>query len=151
VAVALFCERQTRRWLGPGEDSRDAAQEAAIRAWRMRHQCTTPAEPWGWLARISQREAMRLAARRHEAALPDELAVDATALDSDPLERLAVQAAVAHLAPLDRRLIALRYEHDQTYERIAELMSLPEGTVKVRLHRARHRLRDVLADHRSSR
>jgi RNA polymerase sigma-70 factor (ECF subfamily) len=117
----------------------------------MRHQCATPEEPWGWLARISQREAMRLAARRREAALPDELAGDATALESDPLERLAVQAAVAHLAPLDRRLIELRYEHDQTYERIAELTSLPEGTVKVRLHRARHRLRDVLADHRSSR
>lgn len=143
--VARFCERQARRWLGPGGDAEDAAQEAVMRAWRMRHQCATPSAPWGWLARISQREAMRVAARRRESLLDDEAVTDAAEHTPDLLERLSVQAAVADLTSLDRMLIALRYEHDQTYERIAELAGLPVGTVKVRLHRARLRLRDVLA------
>ena len=117
-----------------------------MRAWRMRRQCATPAAPWGWLARISQREAMRVAARRREPALADELGDAPPAQTPDLLERLAVRAAVADLTSLDRMLIALRYEHDQTYARIAELVGLPEGTVKVRLHRARLRLRAVLAD-----
>jgi RNA polymerase sigma factor (sigma-70 family) len=50
------------------------------------------------------------------------------------------------LPELDRKLIALRYERDQTYERIAARLAMPEGTVKVRLHRARRQLRQVLDD-----
>ena len=103
-----------------------------MRAWRMRRQCATPSAPWGWLARISQREAMRVAARRRESPLADELVVDAPAQTPDLLERLTVRAAVANLASLDRTLIALRFEHDQTYDRIAELVGFPVGTVKVR-------------------
>jgi RNA polymerase sigma-70 factor (ECF subfamily) len=37
-------------------------------------------------------------------------------------------------------LLALRYEGDLTQEHVARIMGLPEGTVKVRLHRLRARL-----------
>ena len=104
------------------------------------------------MGRISQREAMRVVARRRESSLADELVADAPAQMPDLLERLTVRAAVANLASLDRMLIALRYEHDQTYDRIAELVGLPVGTVTVRLHPARLRLRgDVLAEDRRRR
>jgi DNA-directed RNA polymerase specialized sigma24 family protein len=42
-------------------------------------------------------------------------------------------------------LALLRYEADLEHPRIAGLLGMPEGTVKVRLHRIRQRLRPELA------
>jgi RNA polymerase sigma factor (sigma-70 family) len=57
-------------------------------------------------------------------------------------ERLDVAVALRELSPLDRRLVGLRYGADMTQPEIAELLGIPEGTVKVRLHRARRALAD---------
>lgn len=119
-----------------------------LRAWRMRHQCRTPGRPWAWLARIVQREAARHAGRRRELSVedPEALLPAAPAGDDEAVDRLTAQGAVSGLDDLDRRLIALRYRDDQTTARIAKLVGMPEGTVKVRLHRARKRLRAELED-----
>jgi RNA polymerase sigma-70 factor (ECF subfamily) len=50
------------------------------------------------------------------------------------------------LADGDRSLLALRYAEDLTQSEVARRLGMPEGTVKVRLHRARRRLRLLLAD-----
>ena len=50
------------------------------------------------------------------------------------------------LADGDRRVLHLRYAEDLTQAEVARRLGLPEGTVKVRLHRARGRLRRVLED-----
>jgi RNA polymerase sigma-70 factor, ECF subfamily len=117
-----------------------------MRAWRMRHQCQDPGRPWAWLSRICQREAARLAARRRTAALPEGYEPAAPSGADETVQRLAVTAAVAELAPIDRELISRRYGEDQTTRLIAGALSMPEGTVKVRLHRARRQLEQVLAD-----
>jgi RNA polymerase sigma-70 factor, ECF subfamily len=127
-------------------DPQDVAQEAVIRAWRMRDQCEDPARPWPWLARICQREAARVASRRRPSLLPEGHDVPAPAQEDATVERLTVGAAVKTLPSMDRQLLALRYGADQTCERIASALSMPENTVKVRLHRARRRLHDILAD-----
>jgi len=117
-----------------------------MRAWRMRHQCNDPARPWPWLSRICQREAARLAARRRASPMPPGYDPSEPSGADETVERLAVTAAVAELAPIDRELISRRYCDDQTTRRIAGAVSMPEGTVKVRLHRARRRLEQMLAD-----
>ncbi len=61
-------------------------------------------------------------------------------------ERLSVNAALRQLEPLDQRLLALRYGADMTHPRIAKLLGMPEGTVKVRLHRARRALAEEMGD-----
>ena len=48
--------------------------------------------------------------------------------------------ALTQLRPEYRRLIVLRYQEDQAYEEIAEMLDLPLGTVKSHLHRARQEL-----------
>lgn len=45
------------------------------------------------------------------------------------------------LSDADRRLISLRYERDLSAPEVARMLGIPEGTVKIRLHRLRHRLR----------
>ena len=117
-----------------------------LRAWRMRHQCRDPATPWGWLTRIGQHEAARIASRRRPSPLAEGYEPAVTSPEEETIDRVAVGTAVAHLEALDRELIALRYRDDQTAERIAARLAMPEGTVKVRLHRARRQLRRVLDD-----
>jgi len=112
----------------------------------MRHQCNDPARPWPWLSRICQREGARLAARRRTAPMPPGYDPSEPSGADETVERLAVTAAVAELAPIDRELISRRYGDDQTTRWIARALSMPEGTVKVRLHRARRRLEQVLGD-----
>jgi len=123
----------------------DVAQEAALKAWRHRRQCRTPERPGAWLAQITQREAIREFSRRRgetpTAEIPDRASDES--LDS-MAERLTVRAAIAALDDLDQALMELRYGADLTNGQIANVMRLPEGTVKVRLHRARVRLRAAL-------
>jgi RNA polymerase sigma-70 factor (ECF subfamily) len=126
-------------------DAEDVAQEAALKAWRHRAQCRTPERPGAWLAQITQREAIRVFKRRRGETPTEEVPEreSGEALD-EMAERLTVRAAIAALDDVDRALMELRYGADLTNGQIAVLMRLPEGTVKVRLHRARARMRAAL-------
>ena len=85
-------------------------------------------------------------------------AVEATALQiSDrketPLDELearelggAIEVAIARLRPEYRACILLRHVEGRPYEEIAEMLSLPLGTVKTYIHRARNELRMALED-----
>ena len=57
------------------------------------------------------------------------------------VERADLHAALERLDERDRKLLMLRYGEDMTQAAIAQLLEIPEGTVKVRLHRARDKLR----------
>jgi RNA polymerase sigma-70 factor (ECF subfamily) len=126
--------------LGPGGEAEDAAQEALVRAWRRRESCRTPEEPDGWVAVIARREAIRLASRRREAPVGE---VPDTAGEPpgepDPLDVLRV--AIDAMAPQDRGLLVGRYVLDLSHRELARRSGLNEGTVRVRLHRLRSRLR----------
>lgn len=142
------CVRDARRLLGAGAEADDVAQEAALRAWRRRGTCRTPHAPEPWLRQIVHNEAARMIARRREVVV--ESSVLASRVDEagwsaeDSTERLTVRSALDALAPGDRELLVLRYEEDMTQPAIARHLGLPEGTVKVRLHRLRKRLQAEL-------
>lgn len=61
------------------------------------------------------------------------------------VERADLHAALKRLDEKDRRLLALRYDEDLTQAAIARRLGIPEGTVKVRLHRVRAKLRRSIA------
>ncbi len=62
------------------------------------------------------------------------------------LRDLSVQQALSGLTLEERQLIDLRYKDDLAQPDIANILGLPEGTVKVRLHRLRKRLRKVMTE-----
>jgi RNA polymerase sigma-70 factor, ECF subfamily len=109
--------------------------------------------PLPWLLAITRREALRWHGRRAPGATSlDEPALAAARLGDDAswsgdersIDALAVRAAVGGLSRDDRRLVALRYAADLTQIEIARRLGTPEGTVKIRLHRLRARLREDL-------
>jgi RNA polymerase sigma-70 factor (ECF subfamily) len=146
------CLREARRILRDRDDAEEAVQEAFIRAWRSRASCR--ANPLPWLVQITRNEAFRLAARRQRRrasevfdertdllpARDTELGLDRT------IDSVATEQALALLGAEDRRLMHLRYVEDLTQGQVAARVGMPEGTVKVRLHRARLQLRGAAAD-----
>jgi RNA polymerase sigma-70 factor (ECF subfamily) len=95
------------------------------------------------LATIVRNEAFRQRAR----VRPEPIATIETKEGADDdrvvatVERADLHAALARLDARDRKLLMLRYGEDMTQAAIARLLEIPEGTVKVRLHRARDKLR----------
>jgi len=57
-----------------------------------------------------------------------------------------IQQAIYSLPLKFREVIVLRHLQDLSYIEIANILKLPQGTVKVRLYRAREQLKKILAD-----
>ena len=58
-----------------------------------------------------------------------------------------VNEAIRMLSPNDGQLITLFYKGEQSLEEIGKIMGLDPNTVKVKLHRARHRLKETMEKH----
>jgi len=58
-----------------------------------------------------------------------------------------VNKAIAMLSPEDAHVITLFYKGEQSLEEMGQILGIEPNTVKVRLHRARQRLKDKMEKH----
>ena len=121
------------------------------RAWRQRGSCQSPSAPGPWVAQIARNEALRLWHREQRVRFQYTDEVEEIDARGEPLEdwmirRVSVRQALATLTDDERRLVDLRYESDLAHPAIAAVLGVPEGTVKVRLHRIRKRLATLMAE-----
>ena len=144
--VRAVCLVETRRLLGATTAADDAAQEAAIRAWRHQGRCQTPARPEPWVRAIARREALRALAQRSELSIDNCQVADTRQDMSDLPATLDVRRALSGLQSQDRRLLIGHYWQDLPNSELAEQLGLAEVTVRVRLHRLRRRLRETLVE-----
>jgi RNA polymerase sigma-70 factor, ECF subfamily len=132
----------------PRAEAEEAVQEALVRAWRLSDGCRAPEAPLPWLLKITRNEALRLIARQrqppHRGLTDSSPAVSADDAEDLVTTRMTVEQALLDLDSTDRRMLRLRYDEDLTNAEVARRLGMPEGTVKVRLHRARNRLRTSL-------
>jgi len=140
------------RYASNPSEAEDIAQDALLRAWRRRGTLRDGSRRNEWLGTIVRNEAFR----QREKLRPEPVdTVDGTEGVEDEgivatVERADVHAALGRLSKRDRKLIELRYEEDLTQEAIARRLGVPDGTVKVRLHRLRHRLRKEIESRSAS-
>jgi RNA polymerase sigma-70 factor, ECF subfamily len=133
-------------------DVEDVLQETFLAVWKGARGYRPDGSVGSWMWGIARRQAALFLRRRGPAALllPVVVAADAQHA-SDPAEatlsRTQMTDAVAALGPegsADREVWQLMYVEDRPVAEVAELMGVPEGTVKTRAHRVRRRLRAAL-------
>lgn len=142
------------RLVGDEDDARDVVQEAYLRAFRGLKRFRGDAQFTTWLYRITANCAAtylgKRARNRHD-QLPDDAPLVDSGLRGDPEGNAAQQAlraelcqALADLPPRLRAVVVLRDIYDLPHEAIADELGISESAAKVRLHRARRKLREQL-------
>jgi RNA polymerase sigma-70 factor (ECF subfamily) len=140
---------------GSRDAAEDVVQDAFVQAYTKLHSFGGNSAFYTWLYRIAINAAIsRRRKRKGETSIDarhDERGVE----PSDNLEGAEdrvlreeragqVQAALAALSAEHRMILVLREMEDCDYDQIAEILDVPVGTVRSRLHRARLQMREQL-------
>jgi RNA polymerase sigma-70 factor (ECF subfamily) len=128
--------------------AQDAVQETLIRAWRGMAGLRDPAAFDHWLLSLIAHACIDIARKRRRRVIEVELTsllepslADGTA---QVVERDLLDRALAHLEPEARAVLVLRFYLDLPLPRVAEMLGIPTGTAKSRLHRSIGILRSVM-------
>jgi RNA polymerase sigma-70 factor (ECF subfamily) len=146
------CLREARRYTRCPIEAEDVVQEALLRAWKTSTNPRDDGHPMPWLLQITRNEALRSLSRtgrdrdRGVLVAEPEPGPGVDDFTDRAAIRLDVQAALRHLGKDEREMINLRYNEELTHSNIADLLNIPVGTCKVRLHRLRKRLGTLLAE-----
>jgi len=161
-AGALFeehCDRIRRYILGMVRDpaeAEDLTQETFLRAYSHWDSLRDKNAARGWLYRIATHACLdRLRQRVQHVSLDGEEGARSTASAPSPspsaqevAERaetsVCVQRCLDYLSDSYRAVILLYEGHSLTAPEIAELLGESVGTVKIRLHRARRKLQEIM-------
>jgi RNA polymerase sigma-70 factor, ECF subfamily len=140
--------RVARRLSANAATAEDLVQEALLRGWRSFNQFQRGSNARAWLFRIlfnvfyAQGRKIRsaplmvpLESRRSESELPGRRSFSL-------LDAAAVNRALEELSPEHRTVILLAVVEGFTCREMAEILSLPVGTVMSRLSRGRQALRN---------
>jgi RNA polymerase sigma-70 factor, ECF subfamily len=139
--------------LGREADARDATQQALIAGWLRLSDLRDTDRFDAWLGRILVNEcrmSLRRRGRLREVPMPQDGDMEPTAhgtrrptdqLTSDPHDG-SFDQAFEQLSADQRTILVLHHLHGYGIAEIAAWLGIPSGTVKWRLSRARHALRD---------
>jgi RNA polymerase sigma-70 factor, ECF subfamily len=135
--------------LGNREDALDAVQEAFIDAFQALDRLDLTRRFYPWFYVILRNRCYKQAAgrKRREMSNTDELQILAPAPTIQPEDKMLLDQALVELENEDREIITLRHLDGLSYQELAQRLEVPEGTIMSRLHYARKRLREKLAQH----
>lgn len=141
----------SRRYFGDAHDAEDATQETFLRVLRHGASFRGDAQVSTWLYRVATNTCHDLA--RHRArrpAVPLERLDDLAPAAPDPTDAVddahRLRAALAELDDDVRALLLMCTVEGVPYDEVAAVFGIAVGTVKSRVHRARARLAELLAD-----
>ncbi len=137
------------------EDAEEIAQDCFVKAYRALGTFKQTSKFSTWLYTITYTTAMTFLRKKRldtQSINDDEhvlqIANSGTDFDANIVEKKSNYAylnqAIAMLLPDDAAIITLFYKGEQSLEEIGEALRMEPNTVKVKLHRARHRLKEKL-------
>ena len=137
------------------EDAEEIAQDCFVKAYRALGTFKQTSKFTTWLYTITYTTAMTFLRKRRldTSSINDEehvlqIANSGTDFDANMVERKSTYAylnqAIEMLLPDDSAIITLFYKGEQSLEEIGVALNMEANTIKVKLHRARARLKDKL-------
>jgi RNA polymerase sigma-70 factor (ECF subfamily) len=137
--------------LGDEADARDAAQDTFLRAWRQIETVRDPDRFDAWLQRVALNAARMTHRARRRRGVRE---IPASRLGSVPDVRSIEGSAAGDVTVLDaglrrlpipqRSILVLHHLDGRPLTEIAEILEIPVGTVKSRLHAARQALQAAI-------
>jgi len=139
---------------GEGEEAEDAVQDALVRAFDRLADCREPDKFAGWLFLILRNRCYAERRRRQRQERPldstDEMFAGPDRPDGayEQVERAhALERALQHLTPEQREVFVLKHMEGLAYEEIAGVTGATVASLKMRMHRAYDRLRELMKEH----
>lgn len=135
----------------------DIVSDVFLDVWRKAATFKEQSSVSTWLLSIARNKALTALARHSEVALDDEIA--ATLIDpaADPEKALqdkdcsaALGQCLANLSPEHGEIIDLVYYREKSVKEVAEMIGVPEPTVKTRMFYARRRIAALMKAHGTS-
>jgi len=146
------------RFTASREDAEEISQDVFVKAYRSLADFRGDAKFSTWLYTVVRTSCITFLRKKR---------LDTTSLDNErtflqleskesgfkanAVERKSrhamVNAAIHMLSPDDSQVLTLFYKGEQTLEEIGRIMGLDPNTVKVKLHRARNRLKEKMEKH----
>src|SRR5205823_931422 len=157
VLVRRYRERYARyasRMLGSRDVAEDAVQDALVRAFDRLADCREPDKFAGWLFLILRNRCYAEQRRRQREGRPLDEADEMFAAPDRPdgayeqVERThALERALQHLTAEQREVFVLKHTEGLAYEEIAGVTGATVASLKMRMHRAYDRLRELMKEH----
>ena len=142
--VRYFLIRKVERRI-----AEELAQEVLMAIYRKRDTLREEENFFGWLFRIARNRLLQyLRDDREEREIqvePSELNEYAKPVEPTPPDSGEFLTWMKLLELVERQVMMLRYIEDLGYQEIADVLSLPIGTVKWKIFDAKEKLRPVLA------
>jgi RNA polymerase sigma factor (sigma-70 family) len=143
--------RYARQLTGHDAGADDATQDVWLRVLRGIGRLREGARLRPWLFGIAHRVLMDRLREQYRLPLVSDDDVDLTALPSAgdnaaelEAELAALRDGLARLPTLECEVLTLFYLQELSLDEVAQVLAVPVGTVKSRLHRARRQLRQQL-------
>ncbi len=125
-------------------DAEDAAQEAFVKAFQRLPSFRGDGRFSAWLFSLTVRLCLdRRRSARFGREVPADAAPDAVSADTSPDTRLLIDTLLDQLTPPMRAALVLREIEGFEYDEISQMLGIPVGTVRSRLHAARARFREL--------
>jgi len=153
----LFARHQVRvyrfvlRLVGNQAVAEDLISEVFLDVWRQADRFEGRSAVSTWLLAIARFKALSLMRRKPDEELDEETAGAIEDRSDDPEvavqkkdKSVALRKCLAVLSPEHREVIDLVYYHEKTVQEVAEIVGIPEATVKTRMFYARKRLSELL-------
>jgi RNA polymerase sigma-70 factor (ECF subfamily) len=129
----------------------DLISEVFLDVWRQAGRFEGRSQVSTWLLAIARFKALSALRRRPDEELDDETAEAIEDPSDDPEVALdkkdksaAIRKCLEKLSAEHREIIDLVYYHEKSVEEVAQIVGIPENTVKTRMFYARKRLAELL-------
>jgi RNA polymerase sigma-70 factor, ECF subfamily len=140
------------RFLGDESAAEDLVSEVFFDVWRQADRFEARSQVSTWLMAIARNKALTVLRRRTTEELDEEVAEfiedpsDNPEVTMQKTQRSAVlQDCLGQLSPAHREIIDLVYYHEKSIDEVAEIIGVPQNTVKTRMFYARKRIGELLA------